>query len=230
AWVAPRLNTTADGSLYLTARDLARWDQALYGDTILDARLRAASFTAATLNDGSKAPYGVGWFVDTVKGRRHIYHGGAWQGFRSQLCRYVEDGLTVVVLANSATANASKFADLIAAHYVPALFDAPPKAIADADPALTARVRALMASLGDGKLPAGLAPDLAARFTPSHLAYLAQRSVEKGPLQAVELLDSRPGDGGRTLRYRFRHANETMLVSVLVDGAGQFSDLRSSPE
>ncbi|RZA22607.1 MAG: class A beta-lactamase-related serine hydrolase, partial [Lysobacteraceae bacterium] len=28
SWVAPRLNTTADGSLYLTARDLARWDQA----------------------------------------------------------------------------------------------------------------------------------------------------------------------------------------------------------
>ncbi|MBK8003084.1 MAG: beta-lactamase family protein [Gemmatimonadetes bacterium] len=29
AWVAPRINTTADGSLYFTVRDLARWDLGL---------------------------------------------------------------------------------------------------------------------------------------------------------------------------------------------------------
>jgi len=230
SWVAPRLNTTADGSLYLTARDLAAWDQALYGDKILDARLRTASFTPARLNDGSDAPYGLGWFVDTVKGRRHISHGGAWQGFRTQLCRYVDDKLTVVVLANSTTALPARFADMIAAHYVPALFDAPPKAIADANPGLTTQVRALMTSIGAGKPPTGLTPELGARFTPAHLAYLKERSDEKGPLQTVELLSSEPKEGGHSLRYRFRHANETMLVSVLVDQAGQFSQLGSWPE
>lgn len=230
SWVAPRLNTTADGSLYLTARDLARWDQALYGDTILDARLRAASFTAAKLNDGSSAPYGYGWFVDTVKGRRHISHGGAWQGFRAQLCRYVEDGLTVVILANSTTARASRFADMVAAHYVPALFDAPAQAIADQDPALTAQVRAAMASIAAGKLPAGLEASLGARFTPPMLAHMLENFAETGPLRTVELLSSKPTDAGRSLRYRFRHANDTLLVSALIDKSGQFRELRFSPE
>ena len=119
---------------------------------------------------------------------------------------------------------------MVAAHYVPALFDAPPKAIADSSPGLTAQVRALMASLGAGKLPAGLAPELGARFTPAHLANLKERYDERGPLQTVELLSSEPKEGGRSLRYRFRYANETMLVSVLVDQAGQFSQLGSGPE
>src|SRR5262249_47656203 len=34
-WVSPTLNTTADGSLYLTALDMAKWDAALYGEKIL---------------------------------------------------------------------------------------------------------------------------------------------------------------------------------------------------
>jgi CubicO group peptidase (beta-lactamase class C family) len=230
SWVAPRLNTTADGSLYLTARDLARWDQALYGDTILDARLRAASFTAAKLNDGTSAPYGYGWFVDTIKGRRHISHGGAWQGFRAQLCRYVEDKLTVVVLANSDSARPMKFADMIAKHYVPALFDAPPKPIADRDPATTAQVRALMASVAAGKLPEGLDGEFGARLTPAVLERMRDNLADSGPLRTVELLADQARDSGRSLRYRFRHANEDVLVSALVDGAGKFREFRFSPE
>jgi len=87
-----------------------------------------------------------------------------------------------------------------------------------------------MANLAAGKPPSGLTPDLGARFTPAHLAYLKERSDDKGPLQTVELLSSETKEGGRSLRYRFTHANETMLVSVLVDQAGLFSQLGSWPE
>jgi len=34
-WVAPKLNTTADGSLYLTALDLVAWDKGLRARAIL---------------------------------------------------------------------------------------------------------------------------------------------------------------------------------------------------
>jgi len=34
-WVAPALNTTADGSLYFTILDLAKWDAALYTEKLL---------------------------------------------------------------------------------------------------------------------------------------------------------------------------------------------------
>src|SRR6185369_7700115 len=34
-WVAPALNTTADGSLYLTVLDMAKWDAALYTEKLV---------------------------------------------------------------------------------------------------------------------------------------------------------------------------------------------------
>ena len=230
AWVAPRLNTTADGSLYLTARDLLRWDQALYGDSILDTRLRQAAFTPVKLNDGSDSPYGYGWFVDTVKGRRHISHGGSWQGFRAQLCRYVDDKLTVVVLANSDSARPQAFANMVAAHYVPALFDAPAKAIPDPEPGVTASVREAMASLAVGKAPAGANAELGVKLTPAVLARVAEALGEAGKLRSVELLSRKEETAGRRLRYRFGYENETLLVSLGVDKDGKFNALNFSPE
>jgi CubicO group peptidase (beta-lactamase class C family) len=34
-WVSPTLNTTADGSLYFSILDLAKWDVALYSEKLL---------------------------------------------------------------------------------------------------------------------------------------------------------------------------------------------------
>src|SRR5207247_5700631 len=35
-WVSPTLNTTADGALYFTVLDMAKWDAALYGEGVLN--------------------------------------------------------------------------------------------------------------------------------------------------------------------------------------------------
>jgi hypothetical protein len=113
---------------------------------------------------------------------------------------------------------------------VPALFDAPPKPIADRDPATTAQVRALMASVAAGKLPEGLDGEFGARLTPAVLERMRDNLADSGPLRTVELLADQARDKGRSLRYRFRHANEDVLVSALVDGAGKFREFRFSPE
>ena len=47
------------------------------------------------------ADYGFAWEITKQNGHRLIEHGGAWQGFTSQISRYSDDSLTVVVLANS---------------------------------------------------------------------------------------------------------------------------------
>jgi hypothetical protein len=50
-----------------------------------------------------------------VRGHRFVEHGGSWQGFKSQISRYVDDKLTVVVFANQARANPAKIAHKVAA-------------------------------------------------------------------------------------------------------------------
>ena len=51
-WVAPKLNTTADGSLYFSARDLVAWDRGLRTKAILKPESWAQIFTPVKLNSG----------------------------------------------------------------------------------------------------------------------------------------------------------------------------------
>ncbi len=118
-WVSPVLNTTADGSLYFSILDLAKWDAALYTEKLLKRSSLEQMWTVVKLNDGkpNSGHYGFGWEIDKVHGHEVIRHDGAWQGFKTQISRYVDDKLTVVVLANLAEADPGKIAEHVAEMY-----------------------------------------------------------------------------------------------------------------
>ena len=121
SWVSPTMNTTADGSLYLTILDMAKWDAALYTERLLKKSSMDQIWTPLKLNDGKTHPYGFGWGFGEVRCHRIIEHGGAWQGFKSFIARYVDDKLTVIVFANLAQANTQTIAHGVAAFYNPEL-------------------------------------------------------------------------------------------------------------
>jgi CubicO group peptidase (beta-lactamase class C family) len=119
-WVAPMVNTTADGSLYFSVLDLAKWDAALYTEKLLKRSSLDLMWTPAKLNDRqpNKEGYGFGWVVRSRHGHRVVHHDGAWQGFKSAIARYVDDRLTVVVLANLAEAKPGEIAEHVADMYL----------------------------------------------------------------------------------------------------------------
>ena len=119
-WVAPTVNTTADGSLYFSVLDLAKWDAALYTEKLLKRSSFDLMWTPAKLKTGqpNKDGYGFGWFIEERHGHRVISHDGAWQGFKTAIARYVNDELTVVVLANLAEAEPGKIAEQVADLYL----------------------------------------------------------------------------------------------------------------
>jgi CubicO group peptidase (beta-lactamase class C family) len=120
-WVSPSMNTTADGSLYLTVYDLAKWDAALSTEKLLNRSSLDQMWTPVTLNNGKTHPYGFGWFVVDVGGHRLIHHGGSWQGFHCDIQRYVDDKLTVVGFDNLAQSDLEKIIRGVAAIYNPDL-------------------------------------------------------------------------------------------------------------
>jgi len=122
-WVAPMVNTTADGSLYFSVLDLAKWDAALYTEKLLKPSSLEEMWTPAKLKDGkpNSAGYGFGWFLDSLLGHRSIGHDGAWQGFRTDILRFVDDQLTVAVLANLDEADVHLIASHVAQMYLPPL-------------------------------------------------------------------------------------------------------------
>ena len=120
-WVSPSLNTTADGALYLTIYDMAKWDAALYTEKLLKKSSLEQMWAPVKLNDGKTHPYGFGWALAEVRGRRLIEHGGAWQGFKAHISRYVDDKMTVILFANQIRANQTKLAHGVAAIINPEL-------------------------------------------------------------------------------------------------------------
>jgi CubicO group peptidase (beta-lactamase class C family) len=125
SWVSPSLNTTADGALYFSVKDLIAWDAGVRGGRILKAASWASVFEPVRLNDGTTHGYGFGWAIGTRGGMPVHQHGGSWQGFKTHYARFDRGDLSIVVLANLRQADPLKFVDGIAAIIEPAL--APPR-------------------------------------------------------------------------------------------------------
>ena len=120
-WVAPSLNTTADGSLYLSLKDMIAWDRGVRRRAVLTPASWTQLFEPTRMNSGRRHPYGLGWALDRVAGQTVQQHGGSWQGFKTYIVRYPEADLSIIVLANLAQARPQTFADIIAKHFLPAL-------------------------------------------------------------------------------------------------------------
>jgi CubicO group peptidase (beta-lactamase class C family) len=101
----------AAGALYSTVEDLARWDRALYGDTLLSEAGKQRMLTPG-LED-----YGYGWGIHTLPigpdgADRLVYrHGGGINGFNTLLIRVPEEQHLVVLLSNTTSVPLSALAE-----------------------------------------------------------------------------------------------------------------------
>jgi CubicO group peptidase (beta-lactamase class C family) len=88
------------GAFLSTVLDLAKWDAVLYTDKVLSESTRREMWTPVKLNDGTSRPYGFGWEVSSFRGRRLVHHGGGGPGIAAAFARFVDDGLTIILLVN----------------------------------------------------------------------------------------------------------------------------------
>jgi CubicO group peptidase (beta-lactamase class C family) len=94
----PRTGLDAATGLVSTVRDLARFDAALDEGVLLRPSTVEIAFTPV----GASAPAGLGWFVQTYRGHRLVWHFGVWRDAYSSLIVKVPDRrLTLILLANS---------------------------------------------------------------------------------------------------------------------------------
>ena len=151
-WVSPSTNSTADGSYYVSVLDLAKWDAALYTDKPLTQSSREKIWTPTNLRDGTTKDYGFGWHLGNYHGHRLAFHGGAWQGFKTFIIRFLDTDLTIIFLANSWETRDFKLARALAAAFYPAFALPSIKTIDDTDPKTTSLIR--RALMGNKKFDA----------------------------------------------------------------------------
>ncbi len=111
----------AAGSLYSTTGDLLIWDQALYTEKLVTKKTLDEIFTPWQ----GEAGYGYGWGIGKQFDRRQISHGGGIYGFATQIARYPDDRVTVVVLSNIQSTPAGQIARNLAAIVFGAAYETP---------------------------------------------------------------------------------------------------------
>lgn len=119
--------TLGDGGIYSNLTDLAQWDDALAGHTLLSEKEISAALTPVqlanggptkwpaapggdNLNPGKPVAYGFGWFLDPYKGRARMWHTGTTSGFHTAIERFPAEKLTVIVLSNRTDLDAAALA------------------------------------------------------------------------------------------------------------------------
>lgn len=230
-WVSPTMNTTADGSLYLTTLDLAKWDAALYTEKLLKKPSFDQMWTPVKLTSGRMYPYGFGWSLNSVGTHRVIEHGGAWQGFTTHIARYVDDKLTVIVLDNMAEYNPGKLAHRIAAAYNAELAEQPAKIIEDKEPQITAQVKKLIESLAAGTVDPNLFNDKAkAAFFPNIAAELGVGLKQLGALNRLELIARKDEDQYHQYRYRLVFKDANLIFTYVLDAQGKIAGMQVGEE
>jgi len=114
---APYISATltyAGGGLASTVEDLLLWDRALREGRLLDAATPARMWTPLRLSSGRTEGYGLGWALSTYRGRRVAHHAGGVPGYSAFFGRFIEEGLTIVVLSNLGGYDAKGLARAIA--------------------------------------------------------------------------------------------------------------------
>ena len=106
-------------SLFTTVEDLALWVNNFSELKVGTHEMIEQMDRQTKLSDGEVISGAMGQFVNEYQGHRQIQHGGADAGYRSYLGRFPDQGLSVIVLGNSAQFNASGVALKIADLFLP---------------------------------------------------------------------------------------------------------------
>jgi CubicO group peptidase (beta-lactamase class C family) len=91
----------AAGSLMSTVDDLAIWDRALSGETLLKKSSLDRMFTSFQVKSGLSTHYGYGMGISELSGKRLLAHGGGIFGFTTIIARVPEERLLIVILSNN---------------------------------------------------------------------------------------------------------------------------------
>ena len=118
----------ASGALYSTANDLHKWDQALYSEKLISKESLAKMFNSHM--SSSFPGYGYGWIIRRSKERYIVEHAGGIDGFSTDILRYPEEKLCVIVLSNFAFGQAWKISNGLAAIVLGERYEWPEKKVA----------------------------------------------------------------------------------------------------
>ena len=114
-------STLGAGGILSSAYDLAKWDEALYGNRLLNAESKAAMWTPVILPDGKNTEYGFGWGVRSYEGLRRQSHGGQVAGFVANFSRFPDEEAAIIVFLNRYRVSSGRVSTAVLHTFMPSL-------------------------------------------------------------------------------------------------------------
>jgi CubicO group peptidase (beta-lactamase class C family) len=93
-------NKIPGGGLVSTGEDLVNFAIALNKGALLKRASVEQMFTLQNTEDGKPSPYGLGWRVQELAGRKWVGHEGSQPGVSTFLLMLPSDGFVVAILTN----------------------------------------------------------------------------------------------------------------------------------
>lgn len=114
-------STLGAGGILSSAYDLAKWDEALYGDQLLSAESKATMWTPGILPNGNSTGYAFGWNVNPYKGHTSQSHGGQVAGFVANFSRFPDEEAVIIVFLNRYRVSGGRLKEALLDTFMPNL-------------------------------------------------------------------------------------------------------------
>lgn len=102
------LEHTGNGGIYSTVNDLKKWDDEYYNQRVLSQEFWDLMTTQGSLNNGETISYAQGLAIGEHGGLPTVDHGGRAPGYLSNILRFPEEKLTIILLSNSSNLDARR--------------------------------------------------------------------------------------------------------------------------
>ena len=115
-----------NGGLLTTVGDLLKWNENFVTPAVGDASFVAEQQQPGRFSDGRAHDYALGLYNRQYKGVHQVDHSGSTAGYRADLARYPDQHLSVAVLCNVSSGNATQAGRAVADVYLGDRAKAPP--------------------------------------------------------------------------------------------------------
>jgi len=220
------------GSIVSTISDMVKWDAALNGRTFLKPESRTEWWKQFTFTNGKPSVYGFGWRISNVRGHLLIGHTGQTAGFGAANFRYVDDGVTVIVLTNlGENGLGGQIATRIAKFYKPDLSLKAVTARPEPVPGLGEKLLSVLRARNDEKLDtAPITPQLTRSFSTERAKASYRRIASLGAPADVTFVESDETGQRPSYRYRVEAGKRMFLWRAAVNDEGRILDLNLEEE
>jgi CubicO group peptidase (beta-lactamase class C family) len=215
--------TYSAGGLFSSASDIAKLLVALEQGRFLQSATLDELWTPATLKGGGNGEFAIGWVSARYRGLRAVGHSGG--PALSDLLYFPELKLGIAVLTNQGSLFPI-LADLVADLYLPENARPDDPQPVDAEPQVTARLRALVAALAEGKIDEdAFSAEARQALIPMLREFGVPLVKQLDPLSEFRLIE-RKEEGGRTqYLYRAFFGKHPMRWRFALDKEGRIADL-----